>query len=135
MTTKKEETPTKFLSIDDIDSADDIKIISREVPEWGGHLLLGSLPSSEMIDWVEASEGPAKRTAGLRLLVKSLVNEKGERIGTDRHLQIFKKKSAVVCNQILDDIIALNGLNKKAQAEIKNDLSETDTSVSPTVLH
>lgn len=132
---EKDVKESKLLSLDDIDSVDDIKIIRREVPEWGGHILLGSLPSSDMIDWVEATEGPAKRTAGLRLLVKSLVDDNGNRIGTDNHLQVFKKKSAEVCNRVLDDIIKLNGLNKKAEAEIKNESSEVDTAASPTVLH
>jgi hypothetical protein len=126
---------SKFLSVDDIEQIDDIKIIRREVPEWEGHILLGSLPSDAMIEWAEASDGLAKKTAGLRLIVKSMVNEKGERIGTDRHLQVLRKKSAVVCNRIIDDIIKLNGLNKKAEAEIKNDLSEADTDASHTVLH
>ena len=128
-------TDSKLLSLDDIETSDDIKIIQCDVPEWNGHLLLGSLPAFEMIEWAETTEPLAKKTAGLRLIVKSLVNEKGDRIGTDKHLHIFMKKSAVVCNRIIDDIIKLNGLNKKAEAEVKNASGEVDTAASPTGLH
>jgi hypothetical protein len=125
----------KFLSIDDIASAADIQYVEIEVPEWKGKVRFGSLDAGELIDFIEANDGPAKRNAGLRLIIKSLVDENGTRIGTDKHLESFKKKSARVCSRLVDDILILNGLDAKGKDVPKNVSSEAATDASPTVLH
>lgn len=125
----------KFLSIEEISNSSDIQYADVEVPEWGGTVRFGSLDAGELIDFIEANDGPAKRNAGIRLIIKSLVDENNNRIGTDRHLEIFKKKSAKVCSRLVDDILRLNGLDAKGKDVPKNVSSEADTDASPTVLH
>ena len=117
-TVNKEEV----LSIDDMLAADDVKY--AEVSAWGGKVRLGSLDAGSMLDFVEANEGSAKRTAGIRLLVKSLVDKDGKRIGEDRHVDLFKKKDAGTINRMLEEIMRLNGLDDKKAATAKNDSSE-----------
>jgi hypothetical protein len=126
---------SKFLSIDDISTSSDIQYAEVEVPEWKGTVRFGTLDAGELIDFIEANDGPAKRNAGIRLIIKSLVDENGTRIGTDKHLEVFKKKSAKVCSRLVDEVLRLNGLDAKGKDVPKNVSSEADSDASPTVLH
>jgi hypothetical protein len=120
----------KILSVDEMLAADDVNY--AEITAWGGTVRVGSLSAGDMLDFVDSNEGPAKRTAGLRLIVKSLVDANGNRIGTDKHLEGFKKKSATVTNRIVAEILKLNGLDEAARDALKNASGEAATDASPT---
>jgi hypothetical protein len=119
----------KILSIADIESAQDIDFV--EVEAWGAFVRLGSLTAGDMLDFVEANEGPAKRTAGLRLIVKSLVDDSGNRIGKLEHLEVFKKKDARTINKLIAEVLKLNGLTDKEGEKAKNDSSGANPDASP----
>lgn len=125
----------KLLSIDEITNSSDVQYVDVEVPEWGGSVRFGTLDAGELIDFIEANDGPAKRNAGIRLIIKSLVDENNNRIGSDKHLEAFKKKSAKVCSRLVDEVLKLNGLGAKGQEVPKNVSSEAGSDASPTVLH
>jgi hypothetical protein len=128
--------PTKLLSLEEIENLEDVQFVEVEVPEWKGTLRFGSLNAGDMIDFVESNDGPAKRTAGLRLIVKSLVDATGQRIGEDKLLQTLKKRDARVCNRLVEAILKLNGIDSKKTSEVsKNDLGGASSDGSPTVLH
>jgi hypothetical protein len=63
------------------------------------------------------------------------VDKDGKRIGEDKHLAIFRRKSSFVLNRIIDQILELNGLRVKDRDAIKNESSEANTGASPTTLH
>lgn len=123
----------KVLSFDEFLAVDDTRFI--EVPIDGAILRLGSLNAGDLLEWAEANDGEAKRTAGLRLIVRSIVNENGERTGTDKHLNALRKKDAKTCNDLVSKILELNGLNAKQQEEVKNASGGVGSDASPTVLH
>jgi hypothetical protein len=128
------------LSLDDIVQVDDVRYDYVTVPEWSkpnqpAVVRIGSLNAEDLIEFVESNEGPAKRTAGLRLIIQSLVDEQGKRVGRPEHLQALKKKDAKACNRIVEAILKLNGIETRAQAAAKNASSEADSAASPTVLH
>jgi hypothetical protein len=110
----------KVLSIEEMLAADDVQF--AVVKAWNGNVRIGSLSASDMIEFVESNEGPAKRTAGLRLIIKSLV----------KHLEAFGKKNAQVTNRIVAEILKLNGLDEAAKKALGNASSEVDTDASPT---
>jgi hypothetical protein len=120
----------KVLSIEEMLAADDVQF--AVVKAWNGNVRIGSLSASDMIEFVESNEGPAKRTAGLRLIIKSLVDAKGDRIGDMKHLEAFGKKNAQVTNRIVAEILKLNGLDEAAKKALGNASSEVDTDASPT---
>ena len=126
---------TKVLSLDEMLEKSDVQFDEIYVPEWDGKVRIGTLTAGDMIDWVESNEGPARRTAGLRLLIKSLVDPDGNRIGNDRHLELFKKKSAFTVNKLVNAVLELNGLKKSQAEDVKNVLSEAPSDASRTVLH
>jgi hypothetical protein len=113
----------KPLSIEDILAVDDIQY--TEVEAWGGKVRLGSLTAGDVLEFVESNEGPAKRTAGIRLLIKSLVDADGNRIGRPEMLDRFRKKNAQIINMLVEKILILNGLSTKGTTEAaKNDSGE-----------
>ena len=112
----KEKT---VLSINDILAAEDTDY--KEVEVWGGLVRVGSLTAGDLLEFVEANEGPAKRTAGLRLIIKSIVDIDGNRIGKDTDLQGLKTRNSKQIEKLTHEILKLNGLGKKAQEEAKND--------------
>jgi hypothetical protein len=120
----------RILSVDEMLGADDVEY--QTVPSWKvkdpktgemiqGYVRIASLNAEDLIEWREANEGPAKRTMGIRLLVSSLVDEQGNRIGSAKHYEQFKKKSNAVMEKILAEIIKLNGMTQKAETTAKND--------------
>src|SRR4051812_3017211 len=124
-----------YLSVEDIDKMIDTRF--DEIDAWGGTLRVASLDADSMIDFIEANEGPAKRTAAIRLLIKSLVDKDGNRIGTDKHIAVFKKKDSATIAKVVKRIMLLNGIGQEAEAlaAIKNESGVAPTVASPTVLH
>ena len=86
----------------------------------------------DMIDWQEANDSPAKKTAALRLVIRSLVDKDGNRIGKDEHVLTFQKKNTKIIERLVKAIMELNGLGKTDQEKTKNALSEVPVGASPT---
>lgn len=88
-----------------------------------------SLTAGEFIEWTEAKSEEQKKTAGLRLIAKSLVgpppaNERyadGDK--AEMTVAVLRTKSQKVTNRIVKEILKLNGLDdvKKRQEDAKND--------------
>ena len=113
----------KVLSAEDIFAANDIEF--AEIPGFKENEVfrIRSLTAGDFIEWTEANEGEAKRTAGLRLIIKSLVDENGKRILTDRHLEVLRMKAFKTTEKILADILKHNGIKTKKELlqEAKNE--------------
>lgn len=111
----------KILSMADIEAANDIEY--AEIPGFktGEIFRIRSLDAGALITWSESNEGEAKRTAGLRLIVQSLVDGNGARIADDTHIALFRKKSHKVTERIVREILKLNGMTVKQDADAKKD--------------
>ena len=113
---------TQIESMEEIDGSVDIEYATIEgfTPE--KPFRIGSLTAGDLIEWSEASEGEAKRTMGLRLICKSLVNSKDERFALDpKNIAVFRRKSHKVTERIVKEILKLNGMNVKDDAVAKKD--------------
>lgn len=105
---------------DDIDRADDIEFVPVEA--WGKQWFLISLTADDMIQFREASKDEAKKTAGIRLIIKSLVARPGgPLVLSDKHISMLRRKSEKELNKIIKKILDLNGLSVKEEDKIKND--------------
>lgn len=87
----------------------------------GKKIRIGSVSAGDMIEWSESNEGEAKRTAGLRLITKSLVNAQGVRISSDRDIIKLRSMRHNVTERIVKEILKLNGMTVKADKDSKND--------------
>jgi len=101
-------------SMEEIAAAVDIEYATVEGFVPGQEFRIGSLTAGDLIEWSEANDGPAKRTAGLRLITKSLVNSKGVRYAADpKNIEVFRAKSHKVTERIVKEILKLNGMEVK----------------------
>jgi hypothetical protein len=85
---------------------------------------IGSVTAGDIIEWSEANEGEAKRTAGLRLITKSLVGPEPEnrRYADDaKNIAKFRGMRHKETERIVKEILRLNGMNVKAEADTKKD--------------
>lgn len=95
----------------------------------GQVFVLASVSAGAMITWSEANAGDAKRTAGLRLIVESVVDGEpgvdegatGKRIMDDTHIALLRKLPHKITESVVRAILKLNGMNVKADNEAKND--------------
>ena len=121
--TLEAHTSEELLDLDMALQTDDVVFRTLTIPEWPdkhgnpGKIRIGSLNAGDLIEFNEANEGPAKKTAGLRLIVKSLVNAEGKRISGEKDMNKWRSRNSAVCNRIVDDILDLNGLRTKEQQE------------------
>lgn len=90
----------------------------------GEKIRIGSVTAGDIIIWSEANEGEAKRTAGLRLICKSLVGPEpnNTRYATDdKNIAVFRQFRHKETERIVKEILKLNGMTVKAEAAAKND--------------
>lgn len=104
--------------------ASDVEYATVDGFKPGEKVRIGSVTAGDIIEWSEANEGEAKRTAGLRLITKSLVGpppgnvryaDKAENISKFRGMRHKETE------RIVKEILKLNGMNVKAEAEAKKD--------------
>jgi len=115
-----------ILSVDQMLSADDVEY--AEIPAWKikgpngemtqGYVRIASLSAEDVAAWRDTSEGPAKKTMGVRLFVNSLVDEKGTRIGGPQHYEAFKKKSNAVQERVLAEILKMNNMTQRNEKQV-----------------
>lgn len=119
------QAPQAAESMDDISGSLGIETATIEGFTKDKPLMIGSLTAGDMIEFSESNEGEAKKTAGLRLITKSLVNSKGERYAADpKNIAVFRAKSHKATERIVREILKLNGIeireDKKAEERAKN---------------
>lgn len=127
-----------LLSAAEIEAVDDRKHEDVHVPEWNGTVRVIGL-SGEDRDAYEASFVDAKgkpatqrlRNIRAKLLVKCLVDAKGNRLYTDDKAQVLGAKNGAVIDRLFDVARRLSGIGQDAVSEAKKD-SEPDPNDSST---
>jgi hypothetical protein len=103
----------KVFTLDDLKRPETNDVKYDTVEAYGGIVKIGSLSSEDMLQWIESNGDPdKKKRAGLRLLVKSIVDEQGARFPESDHdaiLEIFKRKDAQDNGRVLEKVLRLNG--------------------------
>lgn len=105
--------------------ADDRKSTTVPVPEWGGEVIVKTLGGTER-DSMEAeivqTNGPSTarnlENFRSRLLVRAIVDDKGERIFTNAEIGELAKKSGAVLDRLYDAAVELNKISAKDVEEL-----------------
>jgi len=119
MTDNQVAATKKYLTIDEILAADDTTYAEAEA--WGGVLRFRTLDAATMIKFSEENK-TSEKTAGIRILVDSLVDADGKPIGTPAMRGQFMKKNARVISDLVGVIMRMNGFSKEGvdvSAQIK----------------
>lgn len=94
---------------------------------------LGSLSGIDLLKWFEQQNDPElKKTNGLWLVAKSLINSAGVRIGKLDDITALRAKQPKVVRKLVDAALELNELTAKKEVEAKNDKQEGPSSNSGT---
>lgn len=130
MTTKEAPTTKIVGSMAELTAPDTVEYATIPGYKPGEELRIGSLTAGDMIEWSEANGTEAKRTAGLRLITKSLVGPEPDNIryaDDPKNIAVFRTKRHRVTNNIVDAILKLNGLNvKKDGTSVAEDEAKKD---------
>ena len=119
-------TDVKVLSLAEIEAADDLEYATIPAYKEGEFFRIRSVTAGDMVEW-SGSDETKRREAGLRLIVKSLVDGNGDRLiranpqDEDLGVALFRKKSHKKTEQIVKAILALNGMQVKDKDEAKKD--------------
>jgi hypothetical protein len=123
----------KAMTLEDIAAGVEIDYRTIDGFKPGQVLWLKSLNAGQFIQWQEGNDGPAKKNAGLRLIVQSVVDGKpglngatGELLMNDSHLHMLKKLPAKLTERIVADIVMFNGLNVKGDKTLAEDTAKKD---------
>lgn len=108
----------KILNLEEITETDDVVYAVIGGYKDSELLCIGSLSAGDLIEWTDANEGEAKKTAGLRLITKSLVDgipgvhpgATGKRIASDKNIPMFRKKNHKRTEEIVKNILKHNGM-------------------------
>lgn len=123
---------------DDILGLDDLEIVEFEVKgagkAWDGkRVYLRTLTGAER-DRIESMMAGARRGDGsfrfpenykAKIAAQGLVNEKGDRLFTDRQADALGRKHSAAVHQIAEEVLRISGMATGALDEAKND-SESD---------
>src|SRR4051794_1110367 len=114
----------KLLSADEILNAQDTRYDTVKVPEWGGSVRIRTMAGDESLNFTESNTGPARKTAGIRLVALCAVDAEGNRLFTEKQLEALKRKSSVALSRVADAALRLNEMVPAAMAAAKNDSGE-----------
>ena len=120
------------LSKSKILAANDNKLDTVEVPEWGGEVCVKVLSGTDRDAFEEAYSEQKMKNFRSRFLVLTLCDEKGERLFTEKEVDELGKKSAVVLARLFDKAWALNAFRNEDVEQLGNGSSGdlSDSSIS-----
>lgn len=120
----------KVLSREDILTANDLTKTEVELTELGGSVFVSTLNGKDFGKFqksVYQRDGKKlitdEENFTVKLLVWTVVNEKGERIFNDKDIEELQKKSAKTIQKLFDVASRLNGLSKDVIDEKKENFS------------
>jgi hypothetical protein len=114
-------------SMDEIAASSDVEYATVEGFSKDSPIRIGSLTAGDLIEWSEANESEEKRTAGLRLITKSLVGPEPENLryamgaAEEKNIAILRTKSHKVTERIVREVLKMNGMTVKEDANAKKE--------------
>lgn len=122
------------LTAEQIDRANDLPTRREPVPEWGGEVILRTIPGTER-DAFEASMGKLSVDERQwnwrsRMLALCLVDDAGARLYSDDQVERLGKKCGAVLDRLYDVAAAMNGTSAKAVKEAEKNSESAPSGAS-----
>ncbi len=113
-------------------AANDNKLETVSVPEWGGDVCIKVLTGTDRDSFEEAYSDQKMKNFRSRFLVLTLCDDSGERLFTEKEVDELGKKSAVVLARLFDRAWSLNAFRNEDVEQLGNDSSgdPSDSSTS-----
>lgn len=122
---------SKYLTAEQILSADDFRYADVDVPEWGGTVRITTMSASQRdyLSRVVKDKGESEATE--YMLLMCIVDENGDRILKREHLEKLKKKNAAPITRIVKAIGELSGDKESNIESAEKNSAETMIEDSP----
>jgi hypothetical protein len=128
-----------LLSKDQILSANDIRYMDVEVPEWGGTVRVGTILASErnLYEQSLTTRVGNRRDVNLqhshaKLVALCVVDLEGKRVFTEDDVHALSRKSSAAVDRVFDAAAKLNRISEADLEELRGNLKPTQTSGSST---
>lgn len=126
----------KVLSAEDILKAEDRRLESVDVPEWGGRVFVRTMDGVERDQFDAASLGPDDKTElanyRARLVAATACDEAGELLFSAGQVAALGKKSSAALIRVFVKAQDLNLMGGEAAKELKKNSAATASADSPT---
>lgn len=121
-------TATAIESAEDLIGIEDYKYDTVHVPEWNRTVTIRSMNAEDLVNWIDSLDGPTKKTAGVRMIIGSVVNpDTKQLLFTSEHIGGLKKKNARALGVLVNRCRAINGLNEEAKPHTCSSCGHIDT--------
>ena len=130
----------KTLTRADILGAEDLKSERVPVPEWGGEVTVQELTAaardefeSSVVTATGTSISYNSRNMTARLVALSIVDEKGERMFSDKDIKELGKKSAKALKRVFNAAQKLSAIGEDELEELGKDSGQTPSVASASI--
>ena len=122
---------SKYLTAEQILSADDFRYAEVDVPEWGGTVRVRTMSAKQRdaLNRMFKDRGEVESTEFMLLMC--VVDENGNRVFTREHLDMLKEKSVAPINRIVKAISDLMGTSSDAVESAEKNYAATMTEDLP----
>jgi len=122
-----------MLSKEEILGSNDLIREVVNVPEWGGDVYVYTMTGEERDSFeVSIVDGKGKTTflnIRAKLCARTIRDEEGNRIFTDKEIDLLGKKSGIALDRIFDVAKRLNGIGKEEIKELENLAEEKNVKI------
>lgn len=122
---------SKYLTAEQILSADDFRYAEVDVPEWGGTVRVRTMSAKQRdaLNQMFKNRGEVESTEFMLLMC--VVDENGNRVLKREHLDMLKEKSVAPINRIVKAISDLMGTSSDAVESAEKNYAATMTEDLP----
>lgn len=102
-------------------AADDVKLKTVEVPEWGGSVCIRVISGADRDKFEQSYSDKDMGMFRVRFLAASICDENGARLFSDDEIEELGRKSSVVINRLFGIAFSHNAFTAEAVEELGKD--------------
>lgn len=106
----------KYLTAESILAAEDFEYADVECPEWGGSVRVRSLSGGQRSIIIQRVQAKENEELHELLTVMGCVDEDGNRIFTNKDIDLLKKKSSTPIYRVAKKIMEISGIGNTDEA-------------------
>jgi len=110
-----------MLTKEQILSADDLRTVDVNVPEWGGVIRLQTITARDRQKFHSGGTKGAMDDFMERFIVACAVDEKGKQLFAGEDVKALGNKSATALNRVFEAAVELNGMSQRGVEDIQGE--------------
>jgi len=110
-----------MLTKEQILSADDLRHVDVDVPEWGGTIRLQTITARDRQKFHSGGTKGAMDDFMERFIVACAIDEKGKLLFNSEDVKALSAKSAIALNRVFEAAVELNGMSQRGVEDIQGE--------------